>query len=477
MASPASSASVDLPRTPDESSDHLSSIMKGARLHLDKKQPPNEELSRSAKSEERDDDHDDLSLHHDATAARLLHHQDNKENAIQMLHRQHTGEDVSDNDNDHLFLKGDEDDHEVLQKTTSRESTGQKSTAESVTRGKMTDEQVIQAIEKELGPWKCDVADLQEKEVVIAQEVCILMRRVMIRGYAVLTNHRLCFIAFLPVNNTSDSTNDQHDRGIIRASPAILHRPGLTKRRRKAWFVLTQDSITAYPTSDELYEPLGGVRLNDIRDVAPAHIHGKHAVAFKAKGNTVLLEFETEEAASIWIKDIDVARWRLSNEIDKVRIAIPLVRIAAMRMQDALEVCKMIYLDVITDDLYSSSGHTSHEHVHLHRKENISSSKSSLTKVVFGFHLESSTTIHELESAKERAHKWRAGQAKANLWSLPPAILEIDGAKVDPDEALEATDKDGSMQMRIIDEFSLDCKPEELQCKSKYTETILEDSF
>lgn len=390
------------------------------------------------------------------------------ENSLQKLFRQHSskekGEGFSDSDSDQFFLKGDEEDGELI----SNSGTPAAATTDEFTLPKkMNDDEVLEAIETELGPWKCQ-ASPNGKEVVIAHEPGALLRKVLIRGYVVLTNYRLCFIALLSNSNQSSEELSGHNlpnRGVIRAASGTLHRPGLTKRKRKAWFVLTNHTITAYPSSDELYEPLGGVRLSDVRNVSPHRLHGKECVSFRVRGRNCYLEFETEEEAALWIKEVDVARWKMNNDMDKIRISLPLVRIARVKKEDYLQAFVLLHLDVLHDDLYTSSGHRHHEHLHLHhRGSEARESGTLLAEIVFGLLKGKSRILDEFTFQVDRATEWRNTKEKKDWWAFPSAFIEVEGGQDEPREDDDEPAEQGqTMQRHIIDLFSLGCKTEELQ--------------
>lgn len=80
----------------------------------------------------------------------------------------------------------------------------------------------------------------------------VLTRRVMIKGSILLTNHRMCFIAYLPSHETLSSPESVPSTGQskpIKRGPATLHRPGL-HRKKRMW--LERESLRVLATSASL---------------------------------------------------------------------------------------------------------------------------------------------------------------------------------------------------------------------------------
>ncbi|UZJ56099.1 hypothetical protein CBS101457_005419 [Exobasidium rhododendri] len=402
------------------------------------------------------------SLHKDALASdsnpELSH-----DNALEKLHSRKDDTSPDDDDIAHLFMKGDEHDADIINRSASR---GSNRSAKKPK--KMTKEEELSAIQIEFGPSEC-VEMTGEEERIIASEPCLLLRKVMINGYAVLTNHRLCFIALLSNDQVTaglTSSNPPPPLKILRQGPATLHRPGLTQRKRKAWFVLTDKSITAYPGSDELYEPLGGFHLTSINQLSIYKDDHGHSISFRAKNQTCYLEFETQEAASAWQKDIEAAKWKIGHDTDKVRVSIPLVRIRTTRFEDYLSAITLLHVDTLDATLFSSSRYRAHDYLHRHHNQ-LRETKSihAISDIVFGLSKANSTIIPQLQFALTKPIEWRSLKAKSEWWSLPEAIVEIGGPQTEGDEEEEAEEAEGgkSLERTIIDVFALECRPDELQ--------------
>lgn len=353
--------------------------------------------------------------------------------------------------NDHLLLKGDEKDDEVLSaiSRTSSQSSGSTNPVPL-----MTDEEKLEAIIEEFGPAP-EIEDAKEgqklgKESILGSQAAVLVRRVLIRGYLVLTTHRLCFIALLPASPTKHR--------ILQQGPAIIHRPGLTRRKRKAWFTLTSENIIAYPSSTELYEPLGGARLIDIDDVQPSP--REKAVHFRVRGKKVSLEFETSEAAMAWQREIDAAIFMSTHNFDKIRLCIPLVRIAQLFFTDFLDISTMVHVDVLDIDA------PQHRLPRLHRSDR---DPHSTTDVLFALVNDAVKMLPHLQPALKRPAELRANVEQSLWYTLPTALIDIDGPRAqseDRDSGKTEIDENASIPQSkaavFLEQFSLDCSIEDI---------------
>jgi sterol 3beta-glucosyltransferase len=357
----------------------------------------------------------------------------------------HTEEKDDDDTEGHMLLKGDEEDEEILQKRRSRCNSVSSEGSVASDAGMMTDDDKLQAIIEEFGSAReVDGSEAKDERLVAAQGG-VLIRRVLVRGHLVLTTHRLCFIAVLPTDPIRHRTLQQ--------GAAIIHRPGLTRRKRRAWFTLTSNSITAYPSSTELYEPLGGARLVDIDDVQLSP-HEK-SIHFRVKGKKYSMQFETEEATLEWQREIDAALFLYTHHLDKIRICMPLVRIAQVAATPGLDFANIFNIDVLDAD------ERQHRHPLLHRHA-YDRGPSSTIDLVFAVLKETDHITGPLKKTLQPWTEQRIALESKNWHTLPHAQIEIDGPRVQTDVAEETPATPLDRQKLFITQFSLDCKPEEV---------------
>lgn len=127
----------------------------------------------------------------------------------------------------------------------------------------------------------------------VADVTAYYVDQVVVKGCALLSTHRFCFLAFLPKVNSPSSEAGKEE--VIRAGPGFINRPSRRVGKRRVWFELKRDILVGYPSSDRLYEPYGSVRMTKINNLADL-IHDGKEVHFTVQGDRVWMEFDTSEA-------------------------------------------------------------------------------------------------------------------------------------------------------------------------------------
>ncbi len=291
-----------------------------------------------------------------------------------------------------------------------------------------------------------------------------------IRGCLLLTNYRLCFLAYLPStaelrrahaeqqSSSGTADKDEHPHGphhlILKKGPSTEHRPGWAPRRR-VWVELAVDSISMYPSSEQLYTPLSTVRFDDVEELHAIDWRKSTYVSFRADGKERSLEFSTEEAALIWRKEIEAALWRYRHTAEKVSVSLPLPRIKAIDQFSFLSFAACVNI-VAHDEAQTSSTPVTEETPSTPSASSDDSggsgSKDTL-EVTFGLTNPSLHLRSPLEQAltKFRPIRQRLGYEHVSFLSPRPEILldgpmtaDKDGAhKDDEDEANAASSGGG----------------------------------
>lgn len=321
-----------------------------------------------------------------------------------------------------------------------------------------------------------------------------------------LTNHRLCFLAYLPsfaelqrihrdaererkqeaeiaqakregkeipshsaASEQADADPEEdeilgEEAMVIKKGPATEHRPGWAPRRR-IWLELRTDSLSFYPSSEKLYEPVGSVRFGDIEEVHPIDWRKPTWVSFRSAGQERSLEYGTEEAALQWRKEIEAAIWKFRHTAEKVLISLPLARIKKIDQFAFLSFATCMSV-IVQDDHHAASNKHGDQSSDLDNKD--------VTEVTFGL-----TTVHIgfrdiLLPAVEAANKIKARvgwEEMLNATARPaisldgPMAKEHDDWHQKDDLAIKAAQEAGDdvtalKAARFIKEFSLRDDPE-----------------
>ncbi|KAE8210793.1 hypothetical protein CF327_g5378 [Tilletia walkeri] len=308
--------------------------------------------------------------------------------------------------------------------------------------------------------------DEEEEETFVGSSMAVLFRTVLIRGTLVVTNHRLCFFAILPPplgtpaqstpgrSLTSGSGSNEAGAGsgnpafaggaqaagpstpgiptdpalsnpIIIKGPAVLHRTGW-RRKRRCWFELRADGFCAYPSSEDLYQPLGSIRLQDIEEICPADFKRVTWLSVKVVGGkTASLEFNTEEACQAWRREAEAALWAYRNSSDKIRISIPLARIAGV------EKIGMLHFAI-----------ASTVRVFEHEPGTGTISNGKTRDVSFGITKRNAGLIDQLHTQLQGPTKWREelGFDEA-MRRTPVPIIEVEGSRVQDEHDVDSGDE------------------------------------
>ncbi|KAK0527714.1 hypothetical protein OC842_004774 [Tilletia horrida] len=324
----------------------------------------------------------------------------------------------------------------------------------------------------------------EEEEEYIASAMAVLFRTVLIRGTLVVTNHRLCFFATLPpplgtasasqvtpggslpvaatstdadvrmatfpLHSPSGSeagaqqqqqqlatspgipTDPALSNPILIKGPAVLHRTGW-RRKRRCWFELRADGFCAYPSSEQLYQPLGSIRLQDIEEVCPADFKRVTWLSVKVVGGkTASLEFGTEEACLVWRRELEAALWAYRNSSDKIRISIPLARIAGVERIGMLHFAIASSIRVFEYEPGTSKIPGVSD----------SSSVGKTRDIAFGMTKRNAVLVDKLLTQLQGPSKWRDELGFEEAMRRTPApIVEVEGSRVQDEHDVDSSDE------------------------------------
>ncbi|KDN52001.1 glycosyltransferase family 1 protein [Tilletiaria anomala UBC 951] len=200
---------------------------------------------------------------------------------------------------------------------------------------------------------------------------------------------------------------------VLKKGPATEHRRGWAPKRR-FWVELRADSISFYPSSDKLYEPLGSVGFDDFEELSPVDWRKATRVTFRAAGKERELEFSTEEAALGWRREIEAALWKFRHTAEKIHVDIPLARIRTIEHHSFLSFAACVQV-LVQDDKVTEDDDGS---------ENVSS----VTEITFGMTNAQAFFEDTIEAAACRTAAWRERIGwDRTLVATPRPIISVDG--------------------------------------------------
>ncbi|WAR58343.1 hypothetical protein PtB15_5B577 [Puccinia triticina] len=204
----------------------------------------------------------------------------------------------------------------------------------------VTNQEYFQSVIDDFGPWKgTDSHGHPEPESWIKQVPGILTRSVLVQGSMLLTNRRLCYVAYLPPVDTKD---------IIRSGSITVRLNGLFKRPTRMWVELRTDCVTLYRSSTKLFRPLHSVHLSEIKHVLPISSTHPHTLRVRLRtGEIVDSKFDTAEATSAWHAEFVSTLFNFkTHHSKKIKIMIPLRRIRKLHRNTFENMAKVMSVDV-----------------------------------------------------------------------------------------------------------------------------------
>jgi sterol 3beta-glucosyltransferase len=214
-----------------------------------------------------------------------------------------------------------------------------------------------------------------EEEQLIFESEGGVSQDVTIVGVIHLTTHRIAFHASLLTPESENSVS----HNVIKAGPVVIHRKGLRKKRR-VWMELTSEMLCTYASSkhEDKIRPLRSIFLSSIREVKQRDpnnprftqvVFDKYLSQSSMLGITGLAEFDTEESANDWRRELTGAIFLYKHRRQKalrrgadnkgeepgIRLSIPLERI--LKVEYGLNACMphMALCHIETDDPRSPS--------------------------------------------------------------------------------------------------------------------------
>ncbi len=384
---------------------------------------------------------------------------------------------------------------------------------------RFSDEEKLKAIIDEFGECP-SLSHPNEPEKLIADITGVLVKTVLIKGNIFLTSRRICFLAYIPTTKAEQpdpfaAAADQVDHAagadrarlnapidpnvrnpILKSGPAIIHRPGKLRPKRKVWIELRRHSFNAYRASNKLYKPLMSARLSNLLAVLPIDWSEPHVIRFVEGQKYSAIEFKTQEAALDWRKELEGAVFHSRNTADKVRISIPLERIVGLDTADFLQVAKIVHIDVLAGSVDEASAAAAvQEHRDRTARHQLDHSWSSgnmyincpknpgfkchITQIALGFTVKRLPFIDLLQEALKSRKKMQGNVGFEQVLRLVPTpLLDLESDPDADDNTSDANESSESQKRSLAEKFchsfGLPSRPDELKLvKAQLVRTLL----
>ena len=185
-----------------------------------------------------------------------------------------------------------------------------------------------------------EIFEFEKPEKVISEYPCWLLQSVLLQGYMYITQHHICFYAYLPKkSNIATKTGYLSKRG--RQNP----------KYNRYWFTLKGDVLSYYSNPSDLYFPHGNV---DLRYGISAALAGEKEKQKDSKEFTVTTDhrtyhFRADSATSAreWVKLLQKVIFRSHNDGDSVKISLPIENVIDIEESPVVEFAQTFKVRVI----------------------------------------------------------------------------------------------------------------------------------
>nr|XP_019049094.1 sterol 3-beta-glucosyltransferase [Kwoniella bestiolae CBS 10118]OCF28024.1 sterol 3-beta-glucosyltransferase [Kwoniella bestiolae CBS 10118] len=178
-----------------------------------------------------------------------------------------------------------------------------------------------------------DVFGLEEREDVLEEMRCWLLRSVMLKGYMYLTKRHICFFANMP----------DKENLVVKTGP-LYKKASRTKLNTKFWVVLKNDVLSWYESTADPYFPKGNISLQYCSS-CDAVDETKFKVRTAERNYTFTAD--TEASRDEWIKAIQKVMFKIQHEGESVKLIIPLQAVLELERSPTLEFAETIEIKCV----------------------------------------------------------------------------------------------------------------------------------
>lgn len=182
---------------------------------------------------------------------------------------------------------------------------------------------------------------LPKEETLIDHYPAWLLKSVMLQGRLYLTSGHVCFYSYIPRGDD-----------ITIKSGYLTKKSRTTSRQHRHWFVLKNNILSYYSHASDLYYPNGNIDLKRAKAaVFDLKSSGEEGIAFKliTTEREYVFRADTASAANEWIKVLQKMIFRLNNDGDCVKIAIPIASVLDIEESDVLPFATTMKIKIADD--------------------------------------------------------------------------------------------------------------------------------
>ncbi|EIW72673.1 hypothetical protein TREMEDRAFT_41904 [Tremella mesenterica DSM 1558] len=178
-----------------------------------------------------------------------------------------------------------------------------------------------------------EVFGLEEREEVLEELRCWLLRSVMLKGYMYLTPRHICFFAQMP----------NKENVVVKTGP-LYKKATRTKLNSRFWVTLKNDVLSWYESTSDPYFPKGNVSLQYAFACEPVD---DTRFKLRTSERTYTFSAETQDGRDDWVKAIKRVMFKTQHEGESVKLIIPLEVVLEVERSPSLEFAETIEIKCV----------------------------------------------------------------------------------------------------------------------------------
>ncbi|KAF1816269.1 UDP-Glycosyltransferase/glycogen phosphorylase [Eremomyces bilateralis CBS 781.70] len=186
-----------------------------------------------------------------------------------------------------------------------------------------------------------EIFGFESPEEVISEYPCWLLQSVLLQGYMYITQHHICFYAYLPKRDS-----------VIAKSGYLSKRGRQNPRYNRYWFQLRGDVLSYYTDQSQPYFPAGNIDLRYGISACLDKDKGRDSTGFTVTTDKRSYSFKADSSTSAreWVKNLQKVIFRSHNDGDSVKISIPIQNVMDLEENPVLEFADTVKIRVIDND-------------------------------------------------------------------------------------------------------------------------------
>ncbi|MCJ1282857.1 Sterol 3-beta-glucosyltransferase [Xylographa opegraphella] len=188
-----------------------------------------------------------------------------------------------------------------------------------------------------------EIFGFAKPEEVISEYPCWLLQSVLLQGYMYITEHHICFYAYLPKKSN------------VTAKSGYLSKRGKQNPKfSRYWFTLRGDVLSYYADPSDLYFPSGNIDLRYGISAALAEHKDKSKDILNftvvTHQRTYFFKADSPASAKEWVKTLQKVIFRSHNDGDSVKISLPIENVIDVEESPVIDFAETMKIRVVDSD-------------------------------------------------------------------------------------------------------------------------------